>query len=355
MEGLRAQRGERVQVSVDVLALTMGEARRWRRQAQRRTRRQERRDNPPPRPATRTSSSGDPLNLNDLFARPARAARRDAVTVARHRETVDGLRVKAAGHAPLLAVQILLETRAADRATAKVHLRALLSCFDQFAADNHWRAVGIDLPGLGFTGSDGPLRRRGFDRRLRTGRFAAPRRNIVTATEIAGLLKPPTTHCGARNVIRSGSIAPAPAGLPSFTGQAELLPLGQVSDRHGTRIVGVPLKDTFFSYMAPRYGKTELGLVQFIHLARSGHGGLFLDPHADAIAEIKHYLTNPEIRDRVVEINSPVLPLASASRAGIRWPWPAIHPRWPRPRSRRWSTLSPRRCSGTSATPAPWP
>jgi hypothetical protein len=97
MEGLRAQRGERVQVSVDVLALTTGEARRWRRQAQRRTRRQERRDNPQPRPATRTSSSGDPLNLNDLFARPARAARRDAVTAARHREMVDGLRVKAAG------------------------------------------------------------------------------------------------------------------------------------------------------------------------------------------------------------------------------------------------------------------
>jgi hypothetical protein len=67
----------------------------------------------------------------------------------------------------------------------------------------------------------------------------------------------------------------------------------------------VPLKDTFFSYMAgrSRYGKTELGLVQFIHLARAGHGGLFLDPHADAIAEIKHYLTDPVIRDRVIEIN----------------------------------------------------
>jgi hypothetical protein len=216
------------------------------------------------------------------------------------------LRVKAAGHAPLLAVQLLIETRATDHATANVHLRALLSCFDQFAAGNHWRAVGLDLPGLGFTGSDGPLRRRGFDRRARTGRFAAPRRNVVTAAEIAGLLKPPTKRCGAPNVIRStGSIPPAPPALPTFTGQGELLPLGQVSDRHGTRTVGVPLKDTFFSYMAgrSRYGKTELGLVQFIHLAHAGHGGLFLDPHADAITEIKHYLTDPEIRDRVIEIN----------------------------------------------------
>jgi len=38
-----------------------------------------------------------------------------------------------------------------------------------------------------------------------------------------------------------------------------------------------------------------------VHLARSGHGGLFLDPHADAIAEIKTYLTDPGVRERLVE------------------------------------------------------
>jgi hypothetical protein len=186
LAGLDAGRGERATVSVDVLALTTGEARRWRRRAQRRIRRREHREDPAPTSPHRSPASQDPLGLNDLFGGPVRSARRDAVATARHREVVDGLRVKLAGHAPLLAVQILLEVRAADRASARVHLRALLSCFDQFAGPNHWRAVGSDLPALGFTGSDGLLRRRRFDRRMASGRFAAPRRNVVTAAEIAG-------------------------------------------------------------------------------------------------------------------------------------------------------------------------
>jgi len=78
-------------------------------------------------------------------------------------------------------------------------------------------------------------------------------------------------------------------------------PLGEP----GERLVGVSVAETFFSYMAgrSRYGKTETAIGQFVHLARAGHGGLFLDPHADAIAEIKHYLTDEGVRERVVEIN----------------------------------------------------
>ncbi|UTI63925.1 hypothetical protein NBH00_21600 [Paraconexibacter antarcticus] len=304
--GLQSGRGERAAVHVDVLAMTPGEARRWRTRTQRTVRRQQRRDEPTPSSPGRSGGSAGPLNLNDLFARPESASRNDVVHAARRQNVIEGLRAKAAGHGQLLAVQVLLEVRSPDRGTARSHLRALLACFDQFAAQNHWRAVGVDLPGLGFTGSDGPLRRRRFDARLATGRFSPPRRNVVGVGEIAGLLKPPTKHCHAPNVLRTaGTIAPPPAGLPTFNHEAELLPLGRVRDRHGERVVGVRLEDTFFSYMAgrSRYGKTELGLVQFIHLMRSGHGGLFLDPHADAITEIKHYLTDHGLRDRVVEIN----------------------------------------------------
>jgi hypothetical protein len=32
----------------------------------------------------------------------------------------------------------------------------------------------------------------------------------------------------------------------------------------------------------------------FTHLVRSGHGGLFLDPHGDALDRIRPYLTEPE-------------------------------------------------------------
>jgi hypothetical protein len=68
-----------------------------------------------------------------------------------------------------------------------------------------------------------------------------------------------------------------------------LIPLGKISERGGERIVGVPVAGTFFAYIAgrSRYGKTETAIGQFIALTRSGHGGLFLDPHADAIKDIK--------------------------------------------------------------------
>jgi hypothetical protein len=139
-----------------------------------------------------------------------------------------------------------------------------------------------------------------------TGLFRPARRSLVTPSEIAGLLKPPTVHCRAANVVRSGgAIPPPPPELPTFYGQPGLIPLGRVSGPGGERLAGVPVAETVFSYMAgrSRYGKTETAIGQFVHLARTGHGGLFLDPHADAIAEIKHYLTDPGIRERVVEIN----------------------------------------------------
>src|SRR6201999_1521460 len=41
----------------------------------------------------------------------------------------------------------------------------------------------------------------------------------------------------------------------------------------------------------------------FIHWARSGHGCFFLDPHEDALARIKPYLTEPGVRERVIEID----------------------------------------------------
>ncbi len=207
---------------------------------------------------------------------------------------------------PLFATQILLCVRAGERARAKMLTHALLSCFDVFAGENHLRSAGLRFGGLGFLGADAPWRRGSFDRRLRTGRFAPMRESVLGASEIAGLLKPPTARCYVENVARSGgAIPPPPPGLPTFTGQEGLIPLGKISDRNGERIVGVPVAGTFFAYMAgrSRYGKTETAIGQFIALARSGQGGLFLDPHADAIKEIKPYLTDPGIRERVVEIN----------------------------------------------------
>jgi hypothetical protein len=185
-------------------------------------------------------------------------------------------------------------------------MRSLLAVMDGMSAANHLRARGLRLGGLGFLGDDLPGRRRLFDRRLADGRVAARRGDIVSAREVQGLLKPPTVHCHAENVARSrGAIPAPPRGLAEYQGQRGVIPLGWVQTRTGRRTVGVRADETFFAYMAgrSRYGKTETAIGQFVALVRSGHGGLFLDPHADAIAEIKTYLTDPGVRERVVEID----------------------------------------------------
>ncbi len=212
---------------------------------------------------------------------------------------------KLGGGEPLFGLQLLARVQASSAGRAREQMQALLSCFDAFAGgENHLRVAGLPLGGMGFLGSDLPWRRGRFDARVRTGRFAPRRRRLVGAGEIAGLLKPPTVHCAVENVARSGGvIPPPPVGLPTFTGQKDLIPLGRVHDRDGERLVGVRTSETFFAYMAgrSRYGKTETAIGQFVHLARAGHGGLFLDPHADAIREIKTYLA--DMPERVIEID----------------------------------------------------
>lgn len=207
---------------------------------------------------------------------------------------------------PLFEIQVLVRIVSPVPGRAKGQLAGVLAAFDAFAGENHLRVSGLRIPGVAFLGSDLPGRRGSFDRRFATGLFGPARRRIVTAGEIGGLLKPPSKRCSAPNVLRSGgAVPPPPRGLPTFEGEADLLPLGKVETETGERMVGVPLSDTFFFYMAgrSRFGKTETAIGQFLHLARSGQGCLFLDPHLDAIERIKGYLTEEALRERVVEVN----------------------------------------------------
>ncbi len=287
LASIRTDLQESAVVAVDVLPLTAARRRRLRRRLLRRARR----DGQP-------SPAWDGL----LGPRPGRAAPAELIE---RRSGTRALQDKLGTPEPLFEIQVLIQATSTVPGRAELQARSLLSAFDAFSGENYFRAVGIRIPGLAFLGSDLWWRRGRFDRRLRSGRFAPARRRLVTASEIAGLLKPPTVRCEAPNVLRSGgTIPPPPQGLPTFTGQRDLLPLGQVHSEHGTRTVGVPLEGTFFSYMAgrSRYGKTELAIGQFLHLVRSGHGGFFLDPH-DALAKIKPYLTEPGLRERVIVVN----------------------------------------------------
>ena len=231
----------------------------------------------------------------------------DPVTAAERRIRGRGLDAKLRDGGQPFETQILLRVRASSRPRAKATMQNLLASFESVADRNWLKAKGLTVPGLAFLGSDLPIVRQRFDRRFATGLFRPSRQNILTGRELAGFLKPPTIFCSIDNVARSGAkLSSAPSSLPSYKPTSgEVIPLGRVTDESGDRLVAVRTADTFFGYVAgrSRYGKTELAICQFLHVIRTGHGGLFLDPHADALERMRPYLDEPEVRERVVEIN----------------------------------------------------
>jgi hypothetical protein len=289
LTALRPELGERALVCLDLLPATPAEARRLRRRLLRQARRRELPDR---------STRAAPWERGDR-----RGA--DPVELAERRAEGRALDAKLKDAGALFRVQVLVRCEAAQPARAKAALRSLLAGFDQFAGRNWLRPAGVAIPGFAFLGSDLPGRRWWFDRRIASGLFRPARTNVVTAREVGAFLKPPTLRCRADNVLRSGALVAAAPPLPEFRGQADLIPLGRVATEQGERLAGVRMADTFFSYVAgrSRYGKTELAIAQFAHLVRAGHGGLFLDPHEDALERIKRHLTDAGLGDRVVEIN----------------------------------------------------
>jgi len=294
LDGIDLVGGEEATVCVDLLPVTPGKRRRLRRRLLRRARR--RQPAPPPGEELADLLSGGDRRRGG--APPAELVERWVGRQALSR--------KLGTAEPLFEIQVLVRIASPVPGRAKARLAGVLAAFDAFAGENHLRVSGLRIPGVAFLGSDLPGRRGGFDRRVATGLFRPARRRVVTTSEIAGLLKPPSKRCAAPNVLRSGgAVPPPPRELPSFEGQASLLPLGKVETEAGERTVGVKLADTFFFYMSgrSRFGKTETAIGQFLHLARSGQGCLFLDPHLDAIERIKGYLTEEGLRERVVEVN----------------------------------------------------
>jgi hypothetical protein len=287
---------ERAQVAVDLLPSTAGARRRLRRSLLRRARREN--------PGVGGGSGAGLLDV--LVGASRRAGRQPAADVVEQRAQREQIAAKVLQNEPLFSLQVLIRCQAPVKGIAAGRLQSLLGCFDAWAAANSFRVVGVRLLGLAFLGSDLPGRRAWFDHRLETGLFRPARRNVVGAREVAGFLKPPTVSCAAPDVLRLGAaVYPPPRDLPDYTGQRDVLPLGRVISEHGQRIVGLRLADTFFTYTAgrSRWGKTELAITQFLSLVRSGHGGMFLDPHEDAIRRIKSCLTEPELAERIIELD----------------------------------------------------
>lgn len=241
------------------------------------------------------------LNGEERRRRP----RPDPQEQVERRGAVQAVDAKLRDSGELFEAQILLRSEAATRGRAEAAMSGLLAAFRPLAERNYLRASGLPIPGLAFLGSDIPLRRRSFERRFATGLFRPAQKTILTARELSGFLKPPTVHCGERNVLRSGALLSPPPDLPAFDeSRDDLIPLGRVASESGERVVGVQVADTFFTYIAgrSRYGKTETAIAQFVHLVRAGHGGLFLDPHGDGLERVEPYLADlPD--ERIVRID----------------------------------------------------
>ena len=233
-----------------------------------------------------------------------RRTRPDPQEQVERRGAVQAVDAKLRESGELFEAQILLRSEAPSKGRAEAGMSGLLAAFRPLAERNYLKASGLPIPGFTFLGSDMPLRRGRFDRRFATGLHRPARKTILTARELSGFLKPPTVHCGERDVLRSGALLSPPPDLPAFEAKrADLIPLGSVNTESGEQIVGVNTADTFFTYIAgrSRYGKTEAAIAQFAHIVRRGHGGLFLDPHGDGLERIEPYL--PEVRERVVRID----------------------------------------------------
>ncbi|WP_329583539.1 ATP/GTP-binding protein [Streptomyces sp. NBC_01361] len=197
----------------------------------------------------------------------------------------------------VFAVQLLLRTEARHPQIAQARMNQLLAAFAATSGENYLKPR---RPRTRWTISR-------FDRRFATAEFAPRKRQWITATELAGFLKPPTVKCRASSVVRSGGLVPpAPSDLPVYTGQRDLVPLGAVVYPDGRERIGAArAKDLLFGLQLGKsgHGKTEAALVQCIAMAHSGYGTWFLDPHGEGWVRAKPYLAHSHIASRVWEIN----------------------------------------------------
>lgn len=210
----------------------------------------------------------------------------------------------------VFAVQLLLRTVARHPQAARERMHQLLAALATTSGENYFKTYR-------------PRTRRAelsFDSRFRSGEFAPRKRQWLTVPELAGFLKPPSSQCHASSVVRSGGLVPpAPAHLPVYTGQADLVPLGAVTYPDGReRIGGARVRDLLFGLSLGKsgHGKTEAALVQAIALAHNGYGIWFLDPHGEAWVRAKPYLAHPHIVSRVWEIN---LAAAEPEQLVVSW------------------------------------
>jgi len=216
----------------------------------------------------------------------------------------DALRQRLGSFTTAFRMQVLIQAKSPDRERAKRFRDDLAINFNMLGGANSFQAYGYNLL-FWFVGCDNPLLSWYFDHRVRRGVFRPSKRNIVAADEIHHFLRPPQAHNDPDSwtfrVV--GSQVPPEFQVPPFNYQPDLVPLGRVFSRQGIKVLATRVSDFRLTFLAgkSKSGKTEQAMNQFIHLARSGYGCFFIDPHPHNIDRLRPYLT--EVADRIVEIN----------------------------------------------------
>lgn len=284
---LRADLGDDARIAIDLVPLTRGRARAFRSKMRSKGNRARR-------------SVGD--DIASQLGLPGGSTSAERVDQS---EQTARLKQRLLEDVHLFDVQVLLEISSEIAGRPQNLLPGFIAAFAQFDnVDAHWSVAGMKVGERYLFGSDWAPRRKWFDFRMRTGYFSPRgRKNIVASREIAGLLKPPTKHCNARNVVRStGDVSPPPRDIPIYRRKPGVIPIGMADGE----MVGISTDEFFFGYVSgkARYGKTESALSQLLHVSLVEEtGAFFLDPHQDAIVRVKPFLANDLAIDRVIELN----------------------------------------------------
>ncbi|MFF7415598.1 ATP/GTP-binding protein [Streptomyces lydicus] len=197
--------------------------------------------------------------------------------------------------AGLMRIQILVRCTSDQVGRAEKRLGHISAALDVFAGGNRLIHTGQRLGPLRF-GPDHRLLRKGFDKRWSTAQVKG-HPSWVKVDEVAGLLKPPTVHCVLP--VMPGEV---PTYVPGSPGAEGLMVQGWLTGPDGKdRLIGSPLHETLFSLRVGKstYGKTEQALCQIVGLAHAGVGGLFVDPHGDAMRAAARYLAHEPIMERL--------------------------------------------------------
>ncbi|UNZ21398.1 ATP/GTP-binding protein [Streptomyces sp. 891-h] len=300
---LRTELGESAEVCVDIQQVPPWQLRlrRWQRLADARAyaQRQAERD---ARKSALASLSEDSFRIEiaDMVSgRQGQPLRRLALppkSQSIERERTLGKLAESAG---LLRVQILARCTATRPERAAQRIRHIASALQIFAGDVRLSQRGRQL-GPWRLDANRKVLRRAFDRRWRTGQVSGAQASWVHASEIAGLLKPPTRHC--RMPLRQQD-------LPVYTpGTPGLMPHGWHRGADGKeRLIATRLEETLVSVRSGKtaYGKTTQAITQMIALAHDGggNGGLFIDPHGDAMRDAAAFLAHPHIAERLLYLD----------------------------------------------------